>query len=172
MTRPLWICRWWRVRRDLLVGDLDAHGLIGGVGEQTAFAGMDGIEQAFAGKFAALEDGEAAGVEGELRFVFEPDGAEGTRIVAAPQGDVLGGKFLLKDRDHRGFVFVDGDGLGEGVLEEVVEGVGGDVAFGDGVAGTVDAADLSPCRRCLRRTGDAPHGSPFRPLTATDWFMP
>ena len=60
----------------LLVSDFDAHGLIGGVGEQSTFAGVDGIEQAFAGEFAALEDGEAAGVEGEFGFVFEPDGAE------------------------------------------------------------------------------------------------
>ena len=148
----------------LRVGDLDARGLVGGVGEQTALAGMDGIEQAFAGKFAALEDGEAAGVEGELRLVFKPDGAERARVAAAPEGDVLGGEFLLKDRHHGRLVFVDGDGLGEGVLEEVVEGVGGDVAFGDGVAGAVDAASKAittagaGAHSCRARTDGAAYG--------------
>jgi len=51
------------------VRNLHAHGLIGGVGEQTLFARMDGVEETLAGKLAALEDGEAARVEGELGFV-------------------------------------------------------------------------------------------------------
>ena len=113
----------------VLLGAADFYGLVGGVGEEALFAGMDGIEEAFAGELAALEDGEAAGVEGELRVVFEPDGAEWVAVGRAPEGDVLGGEFLLEDGDHGRLVFVDGDGLGERVLEEVVEGVGGDVAF-------------------------------------------
>ena len=51
----------------------------------------------------------------------------------------VGGQLLLEDGDHGRLVFVDGDRLGEGVLEEVVEGVGGDVAFVDSVRGAVDA---------------------------------
>ena len=57
-------------------GHLDADGLIGGIGEQALFAGMDGIEQALAGKLAALKDGEAARVERQLGLVFKPDGAQ------------------------------------------------------------------------------------------------
>ena len=140
----------------LLIGDLDARRLVSGVGEQTALTGMDRIEQAFAGKFAALKDGEAARVEGELRLVFEPDGAKRARIAAAPEGDVLGWQFLLKDRHHGRLVFVDRDGLGEGVLEEIVECVGGDVALGDGVGGAIDAsASISTCASTEDRSDDA-----------------
>ena len=84
----------------LLVSDFYAHGLVGGVGEQSTFAGVDGIEQAFACKLAALEDGEATGIEGEFGFVFEPDGAERARFVAAPQSNVFGWEFLLEDGHH------------------------------------------------------------------------
>ena len=45
-------------------GDMD--GLVCGVGEQAFFAGVDGIEEAFAAKGAGLHDGEAASVEREV----------------------------------------------------------------------------------------------------------
>ena len=50
----------------LLVRDFEAHGLVGSVAEQPAFAGMDGIEKAFSREFPTFEDGEAARVEREL----------------------------------------------------------------------------------------------------------
>jgi len=61
----------------------------------------------------------------------------------APQRDVLGGQLLLQDGHHRRLVLVDGDRLGQGVLEEVVEGVGGDVAGLDGVGDVVEGVALA-----------------------------
>ena len=75
----------------------------------------------------------------------------GVALLLAPQGDVLGGEFLLQDGHHGRLVLVDGDRLGERVFEEVVEGVGGDVAFRDGVGGAVNAA--ADCRHPSRYPG-------------------
>ena len=52
------------------VRDFYADGLIGSVREKSTFAGVDGIEQTFACKLAALEDGEATAVKGELWICF------------------------------------------------------------------------------------------------------
>ncbi len=41
----------------------------------------------------------------------------------------------LEDGDEGGLVFADGDGVGEGVLEEVVEGGGGGVGVEGGLGG-------------------------------------
>ena len=73
---------------------------------------MDGIEQALAGKLAALEDGETAGVERQIRFVLKPDGAQRRRFPFAPERDVLGGQILLQDGNHGRLVLVNSDGLG------------------------------------------------------------
>ena len=124
------------------VRHLHAHRLVGGVGEQPLLAGMNRIEQALAGKLAGLEDGKAARVERQLGFVFQPYRAQRRRLPLAPQRDVLGGKLLLQDRHHRRLVLVDGDRRGQRVLEEVVEGVGGDVALFVGIAGAIHAAIL------------------------------
>src|SRR5205814_7193142 len=61
-------------------GAMDLDGLAGCLGEEAALAGMDGIEEAFGGKLAALEDGEAARTEAEIAVVFEPAGAEGLAL--------------------------------------------------------------------------------------------
>ncbi len=58
----------------------DADGLVGGVGEEAALVGVDGVEEAFAAEAAVLDDGEAAAVEGEVAGVGDPEGAERTGL--------------------------------------------------------------------------------------------
>ncbi len=103
----------------------DADGLVGGVGEEAPLVGVDGVEEAFAAEGAVFDDGEGASVEGEVAGVGDPEGAEGCGLLRRPEGDSLDGELGLEDGDEGGLVFADGDGVGEGVLEEVVEGGGG-----------------------------------------------
>jgi len=100
----------------------DADGLIGGVGEETALGGVDGVEEAFAPEVSVFDDGEAAAVEGEVAGVFDPEGAEGDGVGGRPEADALGVDLGLEDGDEGGLVLADSDGLGELVLEVVVEG--------------------------------------------------
>jgi hypothetical protein len=51
-------------------------------------------------------------------------------MARAIEGHALGLDVGLEHRDKRRFVLVDGDGLGEGVLEEVIK-LGGVGAVGD-----------------------------------------
>src|SRR5665213_1288804 len=62
-------------------GDVD--GLVGGVGEQAALVGVDGIEETFAAEVAVFDESEAAAVEGETGGVFDPERAERLRGVVA-----------------------------------------------------------------------------------------
>ena len=118
-------------------GDVD--GLVGGVGEQALFVGVDGVEEAFAAEVAVFDDGEAAAVEREAGGVGDPERAEGLRsavAVGGDEGDAVGVDLGLQDGDEGGLVFADGDGLGEVVGEEVVEG-GGFGVGGEGGGGGV-----------------------------------
>jgi hypothetical protein len=42
----------------LVVVGGDVDGLVGGVGEQAFFVGVNGVEQSFAGEVAVFDDGE------------------------------------------------------------------------------------------------------------------
>ncbi len=112
--------------------DGDADGLVGGVGEETPLAGVDGVEEAFAGETAVLDDGEGAAIEGEVGDVGDPERAQGLELLWGPEGDTLGVDLGLEDGDEGGLVAANGDGLGEVVGEVVVEGAGGGVGS-DGV---------------------------------------
>ena len=112
----------------------DTDGLVGGVGEQAFFARVDGVEQAFAAEAAVFDDREGAAVEREAGGVGDPEGSQGDGLGGRPEGDSLDGKLGLEDGDEGGFVLADGDGVGEGVFEEVVEGGGGGLG-GDGGLG-------------------------------------
>ena len=69
-----------------VVGEVggDADGLVGGVGEETALVGMDGVEEAFAAKVSVFDDGEAAAVKGEVAGVGDPEGAQGRGLRGRP----------------------------------------------------------------------------------------
>ena len=74
-------------------GERDVDGLVGGVGEQAAFVGVDGVEQAFAAEAAGLDDRERPAIEREVRGVGDPEGAEGYGLLGGPEGDALDGEF-------------------------------------------------------------------------------
>ncbi len=104
--------------------------MVGGVGEEALFAGVDGVKEAFAGEVAVFDEGEAAAVEGEAGGIGDPESAEGlgdAAVAVGDDGDALGIDFGLQDRERGGLVLADGDGAGELVLEEVVEGCSGGV---------------------------------------------
>jgi len=98
--------------RALAVRHPYTHRLVGGVGEQPFFAGMDGIEQALTGKLAAFKDGEApeSSVSLEVfssRTARRGVGSFGLHSVTCSAG------ILLQNRHHRRLVLVDRDGLSE-----------------------------------------------------------
>ncbi len=91
---------------------------------------MNGVEQAFTAEAAILDDGKRTTIEGEMRRVGDPKGAKGNRFGRRPKGDALSLDGGLEDGDESGAVARDGDGIGEIVGEEVVEGGGGGVGVG------------------------------------------
>jgi hypothetical protein len=87
---------------------------------------MQQRDLALAVEDAVFEDGEAALVEGEVAGVADPEGAgDGAEAVVVPDRDALGLDGGLEDGDDGGLVAMDGDGLGELVLEEIAERNGG-----------------------------------------------
>jgi fibronectin-binding autotransporter adhesin len=156
----------------LLLFGRDVDGLVGGVGEQAFFVGVDGVEEAFAAEVAVFDDGEAAAVERLAGGVGDPEGAQGLRgggAVGGDEGDAVGGDFGLERGDEGGLVFADGDGVGEVVGEEVVEGGGfgvGDEGFGggffvgEGGSGAVDFDGFCGVAHA-RATGDSTHDTMY-----------
>ncbi len=74
------------------VGDGDADGLVGGVGEEAALVGVDGVEEAFAAEVAVLHDRKRPAIEGEGGAVGDPEGAQGGGLLRGPKGDSLDGE--------------------------------------------------------------------------------
>ena len=151
VSRVMWL-------RGLVAFGGDVDGLVGGVGEQALLVGVDGVEEAFAAEVAVFDDGEGAAVEREAGGVGDPERAERLRVLVAAvgdEGDAVGVDLGLQDGDERGLVFADGDGFGEVVVEEVVEGGGGGVGdareaaaasfVGARAGGAGAAAEVLPC---------------------------
>jgi hypothetical protein len=59
-----------------------AHSLVDRVGKQALFSSVDRIGEPFAGKFAIIEDREAAAVKRERAGVREPQRLSGTGWLA------------------------------------------------------------------------------------------
>ena len=99
----------------------DVHRLVDRIGEQALFARVDRVGETFARKLAVVEDGEAAAVQRRIAGVGEPQRPQRHGIRCVVQSDALSLDVGLENGDEGGLVLVDGDRLGEGVLEEVVE---------------------------------------------------
>src|ERR1700679_2832380 len=82
--------------------------------------------------------------ESSVRFdLFSSQMARRGRAFLAPYRDVLGRQILLQDGNHSRLVLVNRHWLGYRVLEEVIKGVGGDIALLDGVASAIDTAAVA-----------------------------
>ena len=75
------------VVRIFVVLDGCMDGLIGGVGEQAFFVGVDGVEEAFAAEVAVFDDREGAAVERKAGGVGDPERAEGLGDAVVGVGD-------------------------------------------------------------------------------------
>ena len=111
-------------RRPLSCGDGgDADAEVDGVGDEALLARLDRLDQALAGEGAALDQRQAAAVEGQPGVVGQPHGAQRLRHAArrAPQRHALDGDVVLDDRHHRRLVAADRDRLFQLVLEQLAE---------------------------------------------------
>src|SRR5580692_2501186 len=73
--------------RLLLHGDSQSR--VGGIGDETALSGMNGLDQSFSGKGTALEDVEGSGVERQTAAVGDPQGSTNFASVLVPDRDLL-----------------------------------------------------------------------------------
>ena len=93
------------------------------VRDDAAFAGLDGVGEAFAGEDFAFENAEAAAVERERACVFQPQAAQGASRAAhsGPERNFFGFDFGLRDGDESGLIFLQRNFVFELVFEEVAE---------------------------------------------------
>jgi hypothetical protein len=89
--------------------------------EKTPLAGLDGIEETFAGEAVAFDDAEAAAVESGAGGVAEPESVTGNIFVGVPDGDLLGVDASLHDRYESRLIFADSDGLLDVVREKFAD---------------------------------------------------
>ena len=91
---------------------------VGGIGEQAAFVGVNGSENAFSSEGAAVDDVKRARVECLAARVLQPKRTEGTRVFV-PHCYLVCFNRRVQDRDEGGLILGKGDSFSKIVLEKV-----------------------------------------------------
>jgi hypothetical protein len=122
-----------------ILGGGDAGSQIDAVADEPLIGVLDRFDERFARVGSGIVDRDGTAIEGAAGVVGQFGGAEGVRFVGVGIDDQFARRdLLLKERQHGRFVLLHGDGVFDGVLEQIGD-FGGGARRGDIAAVAVDA---------------------------------